>query len=50
MAEYGMAGLLVGLIAGSLGGLVGVGGGVIIVPLMTEVLKFRQQEAHGTCS
>ncbi len=43
-----MAGLLVGLIAGALGGLVGVGGGVIIVPLMTEVLKFRQQEAHGT--
>jgi hypothetical protein len=43
-----MAGLLVGLIAGSLGGLVGIGGGVIIVPLMTEVLKFRQQEAHGT--
>jgi uncharacterized membrane protein YfcA len=43
-----MAGLLVGLIAGSLGGLVGVGGGVIMVPLMTEWLKFRQQEAHGT--
>jgi len=43
-----MAGLLVGLIAGSLGGLVGVGGGVIIVPLMTETLKFRQHEAHGT--
>ena len=43
-----MAGLLVGLIAGSLGGLVGIGGGVIIVPLMTEMLKFRQQEAHGT--
>lgn len=43
-----MAGLLVGLIAGLLGGLVGVGGGVIIVPLMTETLKFRQHEAHGT--
>jgi uncharacterized protein len=43
-----MAGLLVGLIAGLLGGLVGVGGGVIMVPLMTEVLKFRQKEAHGT--
>jgi len=42
-----MAGLLVGLVAGSLGGLVGVGGGVIIVPLMTEVLLFRQQTAHG---
>jgi uncharacterized membrane protein YfcA len=43
-----MAGLLVGLIAGFLGGLVGIGGGVIIVPLMTDILKFRQQEAHGT--
>jgi len=43
-----MAGLLVGLVAGMLGGLVGVGGGVIMVPLMTEVLKFRQKEAHGT--
>jgi uncharacterized protein len=48
MVECDMAGLLVGLIAGSLGGLVGIGGGVIIVPLMTETLKFRQQEAHGT--
>jgi len=46
--ECDMAGLLVGLIAGSLGGLVGIGGGVIIVPLMTEMLNFRQQEAHGT--
>jgi uncharacterized membrane protein YfcA len=43
-----MAGLWVGLVAGVLGGLVGVGGGVIMIPLMTEVLRFRQQEAHGT--
>lgn len=43
-----MAGLVVGLIAGLLGGLVGVGGGVVVVPLMTDVLKFKQQEAHGT--
>ncbi len=43
-----MAGLLLGLVAGFMGGLVGVGGGVIMTPLMTEVLKFRQQEAHGT--
>jgi uncharacterized membrane protein YfcA len=43
-----MAGLWVGLIAGILGGLVGVGGGVIMIPLMTEVLRFRQHEAHGT--
>jgi uncharacterized membrane protein YfcA len=43
-----MAGLWVGLVAGILGGLVGVGGGVIMIPLMTEILRFRQQEAHGT--
>jgi uncharacterized membrane protein YfcA len=43
-----MAGFLIGLITGSLGGLVGIGGGVIVVPLMTEALKFRQHEAHGT--
>jgi len=43
-----MTGLWVGLIAGVLGGLVGVGGGVVMIPLMTEVLRFRQQEAHGT--
>jgi uncharacterized membrane protein YfcA len=43
-----MAGLLVGLIAGLLGGFLGTGGGVIIVPLMTETLRFRQHEAHGT--
>ncbi|MCE5264920.1 MAG: sulfite exporter TauE/SafE family protein [Deltaproteobacteria bacterium] len=43
-----MAGLLVGLTAGILGGLVGVGGGVIMIPMMTELLHFRQHEAHGT--
>jgi uncharacterized membrane protein YfcA len=45
---FDMAGFLVGLIAGSLGGIVGIGGGVIIVPLMTEMFKFGQHEAHGT--
>jgi uncharacterized protein len=43
-----MAGLWIGLVAGVLGGLLGVGGGVIMIPVMTEVLHFRQQEAHGT--
>jgi uncharacterized membrane protein YfcA len=43
-----MAGLLVGLVAGFMGGLVGVGGGVVMTPLMTEILKVRQHEAHGT--
>jgi uncharacterized membrane protein YfcA len=36
------------LVAGLMGGLVGVGGGVVMIPLMTELLHFRQQEAHGT--
>ena len=43
-----IAGFLVGLVAGFLGGLVGIGGGVVMTPLMTEILKFRQHEAHGT--
>jgi uncharacterized membrane protein YfcA len=43
-----MAGLWIGLVAGVLGGLLGVGGGVVVVPLMADLLKFRQQEAHGT--
>ena len=48
MLGRGMAGLWIGLVAGVMGGLVGVGGGVIMIPLMTEILRFRQQEAHGT--
>jgi uncharacterized membrane protein YfcA len=39
---------LIGLFAGSFGGLVGLGGGVIMVPLMTLVLKLGQLKAHGT--
>jgi uncharacterized membrane protein YfcA len=43
-----MTGFWVGIAAGFMGGLVGVGGGVIMTPLMTEILKFKQREAHGT--
>jgi len=42
------ASVVIGLIAGAMGGLVGVGGGVFMVPLMSELLKVRQHEAHGT--
>ncbi|MDD4335634.1 MAG: sulfite exporter TauE/SafE family protein [Desulfotomaculaceae bacterium] len=39
---------LIGLLAGTFGGLVGLGGGVLMVPLMIGVLKIGQHKAHGT--
>lgn len=39
---------LIGLLAGTFGGLVGLGGGVIMVPLLVSVLKIGQHKAHGT--
>ena len=40
--------LLIGLAAGILGGLIGVGGGIIIVPSLIYFLGFSQKEAQGT--
>jgi uncharacterized membrane protein YfcA len=40
--------LLIGLAAGILGGLVGSGGGIIIVPSLIYFLGFTQKEAQGT--
>lgn len=40
--------LLIGLAAGFFGGLVGVGGGIIMIPLMVGILKMSQHMAHGT--
>jgi hypothetical protein len=40
--------LLIGLAAGFFGGLVGLGGGVIMIPLMVGILKMDQHSAHGT--
>lgn len=39
---------LIGLLAGFFGGLVGLGGGVIMIPLMVGILKLDQHGAHGT--
>src|SRR6476620_628683 len=39
---------LIGLIAGILSGLVGVGGGIIIVPALVFFLGFSQHEAQAT--
>lgn len=40
--------IAVGLVAGFLSGLFGVGGGILIVPALVLVLKFDQRLAHGT--
>jgi uncharacterized protein len=39
---------LIGLLAGSFGGLVGLGGGVIMIPLLVRFFKFNQHQGHGT--
>src|ERR1700674_841406 len=39
---------LIGLAAGVLSGIFGIGGGVIIVPLLVLVLGFTAQQAAGT--
>ena len=40
--------LVIGLCAGILSGLVGVGGGLIIVPALIFFLGFNQHQAQGT--
>jgi len=40
--------LLVGLAAGILGGMVGIGGGIIIVPALIYFMGFSQLSAQGT--
>ncbi len=39
---------LFGLMAGALGGLMGVGGGILLVPLLVHTLRIGQHEAQGT--
>jgi uncharacterized membrane protein YfcA len=40
--------LLLGLAAGTLSGLVGIGGGILIVPALVFLFGFSQQQAQGT--
>ncbi|HYO21673.1 MAG TPA: sulfite exporter TauE/SafE family protein [Flavisolibacter sp.] len=40
--------ILIGLMAGMLSGLIGVGGGIIIVPALMFFVGFTQKEAQGT--
>lgn len=41
-------GLLGGFLAGAAGGFFGVGGGVILIPVLTGPFKTTQHQAHGT--
>jgi uncharacterized membrane protein YfcA len=41
-------GTVIGLTGGVFGGLVGLGGGVVMVPMLVGLARLRQQEAHGT--
>lgn len=40
--------VLVGLAAGALSGMIGIGGGIIIVPALVYILGFSQYQAQGT--
>lgn len=40
--------IILGIIAGMLSGLIGIGGGVIIVPALLFIFGFSQQQAQGT--
>ncbi len=40
--------LLLGFVAGVLGGLIGIGGGVIVVPVLVFLFGFSQHRAQGT--
>ena len=39
---------VIGLTAGVLSGMIGIGGGIIIVPALVFLLGFSQQQAQGT--
>lgn len=40
--------IIIGLVAGILGGMVGLGGGIILIPALILIMKLDQQTAQGT--
>jgi hypothetical protein len=40
--------VLAGVVAGIAGGLFGVGGGIVLIPLLTGIFHLTQHQAHGT--
>jgi hypothetical protein len=46
--QNGILFVVLGVIAGTLSGLIGIGGGVIIIPTLVFLFGFSQQQAQGT--
>jgi uncharacterized membrane protein YfcA len=46
--QNGILFVVLGVIAGTLSGLIGIGGGVIIIPVLVFLFGFSQQQAQGT--
>jgi uncharacterized protein len=40
--------IIIGLVAGAASGLLGIGGGIVIIPMLLFVLNFTQHQAQGT--
>ncbi len=40
--------VILGVITGFMAGMLGIGGGIIVIPAMAFILGFSQQEAQGT--
>lgn len=40
--------VLLGLFAGTLSGLIGIGGGIVIIPILVFIFGFTQHQAQGT--
>ncbi len=40
--------IIIGLTAGALGGMIGLGGGIILIPALVLLMKLDQQTAQGT--
>ena len=40
--------VLIGLVTGALGGMLGIGGGLILIPVLVYFMGFTQLEAIGT--
>jgi len=47
-ARQRVGALLAGFVAGLAGGLFGVGGGLVLIPIMTAFFALTQHQAHGT--